>query len=177
LKKLLRQSRPTNLRAAMAELTDKRQLPLVLLLALLSSAGALAQTVQQHVHHLSHTVMPFDMASTVHIFRMTESGGVLRVVAKDANAVEQIALIQQHLAHEAERFAHGNYADPAALHGADMPGLAELQAGAAGISVSYAKLPQGGAITFVTTELRLLTAIHRWFGAQLSEHGADARAE
>lgn len=23
----------------------------------------------------------------------------------------------------------------------------------------------------------LLTAIHRWFGAQLSEHGADARAE
>jgi hypothetical protein len=27
------------------------------------------------------------------------------------------------------------------------------------------------------TDLRLLTALHRWFGAQLSEHGADARAE
>jgi hypothetical protein len=23
----------------------------------------------------------------------------------------------------------------------------------------------------------LLTALHRWFGAQLSEHGADAKAE
>jgi len=25
--------------------------------------------------------------------------------------------------------------------------------------------------------LSILTAIHRWFGAQLSEHGADAKAE
>ena len=33
------------------------------------------------------------------------------------------------------------------------------------------------AITFETKELGIITAIHRWFGAQLSEHGADARAE
>lgn len=30
---------------------------------------------------------------------------------------------------------------------------------------------------FSTQDRHLLTAIHRWFGAQLSEHGADARAE
>lgn len=30
---------------------------------------------------------------------------------------------------------------------------------------------------FETRDLRLLTAIHRWFGAQLSEHGSDVRAE
>jgi hypothetical protein len=58
-----------------------------------------------------------------------------------------------------------------------MPGLRELQAGAAGVKVSYADLPSGAEITFETTDPRLLTALHRWFGAQLSEHGADARAE
>jgi len=58
-----------------------------------------------------------------------------------------------------------------------MPGLAALQAGASGIKVAYKALPIGGEITFTTKDLHLLTAIHRWFGAQLSEHGADARAK
>jgi hypothetical protein len=43
--------------------------------------------------------------------------------------------------------------------------------------VSYAALADGAEITFETTDLRLLTAIHRWFGAQLSEHGSDATSE
>jgi hypothetical protein len=41
----------------------------------------------------------------------------------------------------------------------------------------YSDLPDGAEITFKTTDPQLLTAIHRWFGAQLSEHGADAKAE
>ncbi len=136
-----------------------------------------AETPQEHVHDMAHGVMPFDMTKTVHIFRMTESGGVQTVIAKDPAAADQVALIQQHLRHEAEMFQHGNYSDPATLHGESMPGLKEVQAGAARIKVSYAALPSGAAITFETTDLHLLTAIHRWFGAQLSEHGADARAE
>jgi len=86
-------------------------------------------------------------------------------------------LIQQHLKHEAERFRRGDYSDPAALHGANMPGLKDLRVGASGIKVLYADLSVGAEITFETKDLHLLTAIHRWFGAQLSEHGADARAE
>jgi len=121
--------------------------------------------------------MPFDMSKTIHIFKMTESGGVQRVVAKDPGATDQIALIRQHLKHEAEKFQHGDYSDPATLHGADMPGLKDLQAGASRIKVSYAALPSGAEITFETTDLHLLTALHRWFGAQLSEHGADAKSE
>ena len=58
-----------------------------------------------------------------------------------------------------------------------MPGLKELQKGALLVKVSYSELPDGAEITFETTDLHLLTAIHRWFGAQLSEHGADAKAE
>lgn len=149
----------------------------VVILLLINGSTALAQPPQEHVHQMAHKVMPFDISKTVHIFKMTESGGVQRVIAKDADDTDQIALIQQHLKHEAEKFQHGDYSDPAMLHGADMPGLKELQAGASGIKVSYTALSTGAEITFETTDLHMLTAIHRWFGAQLSEHGADAKAE
>ena len=145
--------------------------------ALISSASLFAQTRQEHVHQMAHSVMPFDISKTVHIFKMTESGGVQKVITKDQGAADQISLIQQHLKHEAEKFQQGDYSDPAKLHGADMPGIKDLQAGASSIKVTYKALPSGAEITFETTDLHLLTALHRWFGAQLSEHGADARAE
>ena len=132
--------------------------------------AAWAQTPQEHVHYKSHSVMPFDMSKTVHIFRMTERGGVQSVVARDPTAKQQIAIIRQHLQKEADGFQRGNYADPAALHGSDMPGLKELEAGASAIKVAYSPLPLGAEIRFETTDIHLLTAVHRWFGAQLSEH-------
>ena len=136
-----------------------------------------AASKQEHVHHQAHSVMPFDISKTEHIFRMTEYGGVQKVIARNPDDTDQIVLIQQHLRHEAAKFQQGDYSDPAKLHGADMPGLKELQADAAGVKVSYANIPGGAEITFETTDLQLLTALHRWFGAQLSEHGPDARAE
>ncbi len=153
--------------------------PAIALTVLVIMGGALAhaQTPQEHVHEMAHGVMPFDISKTLHIFKMTESGGAERVVARDAAAADQIALIQEHLQHEADRFQRGDFSDPAMLHGVMMPGLKELQAGAARIKVLYGALPAGAEITFETTDLHLLTALHRWFGAQLSEHGADARAE
>jgi hypothetical protein len=150
---------------------------LAVLLLACAVTPVMPQTTQEHVHHMSHSVMPFDMSKTLHIFKMTEQGGVLRVVAREAGASDQIALIQQHLKHEAEMFQKGDYGDPAKLHGAAMPGLKELQEGASRIKVQYAAIPNGAEITFETPDLHLLTAVHRWFGAQLSEHGADAKAE
>ena len=147
------------------------------IILLIACTTVFAQTRQEHVHQMAHSVMPFDVSKTIHIFKMTESGGEQRVIAKDPGATDQIALIQHHLQHEAERFQHGDYSDPAMLHGADMPGLEDLEKGASRIKVSYAALPSGAEIMFETTDLHLLTAVHRWFGAQLSEHGADARPE
>lgn len=149
----------------------------VALFLVVGCMSAFAQTKQEHVHHSGQSVMPFDLTKTTHIFQMTDFGGVERVIVKDSTAKDQVALIQQHLQHEAEAFRRGNYSDPASLHGAGMPGLKELQAGAARIRISYSALPTGAEITFETTDLHLLTAIHRWFGAQLSEHGADATSE
>jgi hypothetical protein len=143
----------------------------------LNCGSVIAQTQQEHVHGTSHSVMPFDMAKTTHVFRMTETGGVQRVVLKGRKYTDQVVLIQKHLREEAERFQHGDYSDPAKLHGVTMAGLTELQIGAQRVTVSYSDLPDGAQITFQTTDPHLLTAIHRWFGAQLSEHGADAKAE
>lgn len=118
--------------------------------------------------------MPFDVSKAIHVFEMTEDGGIQQVVARDPADAKQVMLIQQHLQHEAERFQKGDFSDPATLHGEDMPGLRELSAGANHLVVTYASLSNGGEIRFATQDKRLVTAVHRWFGAQLSEHGADA---
>ena len=91
----------------------------ILVLVLFSCTSAFAQTQQEHVHGQSHAVMPFDITKTVHVFTMTESGGIERVIVKDKRDREQVMLIQQHLRKEAARFGEGDYSDPASLHGAD----------------------------------------------------------
>lgn len=143
----------------------------------LGCTAVLAQTKQEHIHRMGQSVMPFDLAKTAHIFRMTDFGGVEQVIVKDVSEKDQVVLIQQHLKHEAEAFQRGDYWDPASLHGENMPGLGDLQAGASQIKVAYSALPTGAEINFKTADLQLLTAIHRWIGAQLSEHGADATLE
>jgi hypothetical protein len=129
---------------------------------------------QATVHDMGGQVMPFDLGQTMHIFEMTESGGIQQVIAKDPQDSAQIALIQQHIQHEVMLFSSGDFTDPTSLHGGDMPGVKELSAGAAQVKVEYAALPDGAQITFTTQDLGLITALHRWFGAQLSDHGADA---
>lgn len=147
------------------------------LLLVLGCPVAMAQTPQARVHKMSHTVMPFDVSKTIHIFKMTETGGIEKVLVRDPRETGQIALVRKHLELEAEKFQRGDYSDPARLHGKDMPGLKELEANAANIRITYMEVPAGAQIKFTTHNLHLLTAIHRWFGAQLSEHGADAKPE
>lgn len=108
-----------------------------------------------------------------HRFHLALALAVSAVLAASVPAVAQTAQEQvHHMGH-----ARGNFGDPATLHGATMPGLKELQAGSSKIKVTYSKLPTGAQITFETSDVHALTAIHRWFGAQLSEHSADAVSE
>ena len=126
------------------------------------------------VHEMGGTVMPFALDSTKHVFEMTATGGVQDVVARNPGDSAQIRLVRQHLRHEAMQFGNGDFSDPMSLHGKDMPGLKELSEGAGKVHVEYSDLADGGRITFTTSDVALLTALHRWFGAQLSDHGADA---
>jgi hypothetical protein len=129
---------------------------------------------QSAIHDAGQHVMPFDLGETTHIFEMTVTGGIQEVIADDPSDNSQISLIRQHLQHEATRFRVGDFSDPTSLHGSDIPGVGDLTQGAARITVEYAELPDGAQITFTTGDLQLLTALHRWFGAQLSDHSSDA---
>jgi hypothetical protein len=97
----------------------------------------------------------------------------MEVVVRDDNA-HQIALVRQHLNREAAAFARGNYSDPADIHGRTMPGLRELSSGASRIRVQYAQTNSGARISFTTSDPALVSALHRWFRAQVSDHGRDA---
>jgi hypothetical protein len=78
-------------------------------MAFLFCGTGLTQTRQEHVHHQAHSVMPFDISKTLHIFKMTTSGGIQRVVAKDPGDREQTLLIRRHLQREAEKFQRGDF--------------------------------------------------------------------
>lgn len=133
-----------------------------------------AQTRQDEVAKRGAQVMPFDLERTTHVFQKLDDGGLQKVVVKDRSNKEQIALIQSHLKEESEKFRKGDFSDPAKIHGEDMPGLPELRAGAAKIGLRYTALPDGAQIRYTAKDAKLITALHRWFDAQLSDHGRHA---
>jgi hypothetical protein len=131
---------------------------------------------QEAVAERGAEVMPFDLEATTHVFEPTAGGGEQRVVADDPSDAEQVALVRQHLRDEAARFAAGDFDDPAAIHGDEMPGLAELRAGHDAVEVSFEEVDGGARLTYRTDDPALVDAIHRWFEAQLHDHGAHAEA-
>ena len=121
-------------------------------------------------------VMPFELARTTHVFAKRPDGGVQTVVADDPRESEQVVLVRAHLREEAEKFRRGDVDDPARVHGMEMPGLAEIRRGARRIEILYADVPAGGRIRYRTEDAVLVAALHRWFDAQVSDHGAHAEA-
>jgi hypothetical protein len=119
-------------------------------------------------------VMPFDLDSTTHTFTDTEDGGVQTVTADDPDDDDQIQLIRAHLREERDKFARGDFEDPAAIHGHDMDGVAELAAGYRDIAVTYTDLPDGGRLTYTTGRPDLVDAVHAWFARQVIDHGSHA---
>ena len=130
-------------------------------------------TRQQDVRAKSMHVMPFSMDATMHVFKTTSTGGVMTVRVHDGDA-RQVALVRSHLRKEAAAFAHGDYSDPMAIHGATMPGIDGLRKARGRIAISYAEIPSGARITFVSADAQVVAAVHRWFAAQVSDHGHDA---
>lgn len=60
------------------------------------------------------------------------------------------------------------------IHGEDMPGLGELEAGAANVEIDYRELAFGARVTFISDDPELVDALHRWGEAQVTDHGAHA---
>ena len=155
----------------------------VLLAAILVGGGAIGGAVisgedpsrQQVVAERGAQVMPFSLDATTHVFDATAQGGTQRVVAKNVDDTREIGLIRQHLREEADAFSRGgDFADPAAIHGEDMPGLDTLRAGYQDIDVRYRDLPDGAEIAYRTDSPDVAAAVRAWFDAQLGDHAGDA---
>lgn len=126
---------------------------------------------------LGADVMPFSLNATTHIFTKTGEGGVQRVVATSASNVQQVKLVSEHLRDIQTQFLNGDFSGPAHIHGAEMPGLADLKAAMPGqVSIDYKEVDTGAELTYRTADANLVTAPHQWFDAQLSDYGADATA-
>jgi hypothetical protein len=119
-------------------------------------------------------VMPFDLARSTHFFDDTRSGGIETITANNKHDTRQTALIRSHLATESKRFSHGDFSDPAKIHGKDMPGLAELANAGDKLHVQYRSLPAGASLTYASTDPDVIAAIHAWFAAQRSDHAAHS---
>lgn len=115
--------------------------------------------------------MPFDLDATSHTFTDLADGGRQVVTADAALGQDQISLIRQHLVEEADKFHRADFGDPAAIHGGDMPGLAELRDSAGRIEVTYNELDDGAELVYRTDDPVLVAAIHAWFAAQTTDHG------
>jgi hypothetical protein len=85
-----------------------------------------------------------------------------------------MGLIRKHLREEADAFSRGDFADPAAIHGEDMPGLDTLRTGYQDIDVRYRDLPDGAEIAYRTDSPDVAAAVRAWFDAQLGDHAGDA---
>lgn len=146
-------------------------------LALLGTAAHAAAPAgsgsrQEQVARQGANVMPFDLARTSHFFADRKTGGIETVTANDGRDKSQAALIRAHLAAEAKRFARGDFSDPATIHGNDMPGLAELARAGKKLRVTYKDVPAGASLSYSSRDPGVIAAIHEWFSAQRSDHGA-----
>lgn len=135
--------------------------------------GAAQQSRQDEVADRGASVMPFDLDLTEHIFTDLPDGGEQTVTALDATDDTQIRLIRGHLQKEVEKFRAGDFDDPAAIHGEEMPGLTELREGAqqGRITVTYTELEDGARLRYTSTDPNLVDGIHSWFDAQTMDHG------
>lgn len=132
---------------------------------------------QNEVARRGVDVMPFSLPATTHVFAKAPTGGVQQVVARKATDKVQVKLARQHLREIRQQFLKGDFSGPTHIHGQEMPGLAELKLAPPGrIAITYQDIPGGAQLTYATSDAALVTALHRWFDAQLSDHGKDAMA-
>lgn len=103
------------------------------------------------VQKLVQELVPYKLEKTLQTFSKTVHGGVMHVVAKSANDGQQIKLIQVNLLKITNEYKKGDYSVTERIHGAEMPGLAQLKtAETDDIKFEYKALPDGAQIHFST---------------------------
>jgi hypothetical protein len=140
-------------------------------------AAAQATARQETVARSGAQVMPFSLAATIHVFTKTADGGTQRVLARQPQDAGQVIQIRAHLRELQRQFTQRDFSAPERIHGAGMPGLAQLrQAPPAALAIDYREIEAGAQLRYTTTDPQLRAALHAWFDAQLADHGHDAVA-
>jgi hypothetical protein len=130
---------------------------------------------QAEVAERGKDVMPFNLEATTHIFTKTAEGGIQRVVAKNIADADQTKSVRVHLQEIKQQFLKGDFSGPSHVHGKNMPGLDELRsAKQAQIAIDYRDVDGGAELYYRTSNPVMVAALHKWFDAQLSDHGTDA---
>ena len=130
------------------------------------------------VQQRTQQVVPYSLDQTLLTFTKTVHGGVQHVVVKSADNTEQIKLIQANLLKMASDFRKGDFSVTEHIHGATMPGLAQLKkAETDDIKYEFKALPNGAQIHYSTEYPQYVQALHEWFDAQMSEHGNEVVPE
>ena len=141
-----------------------------ILIALAGISVRASQKQSDEVYERGSKVMPFDQNLTTHRFVPNSSGGIQTVTVNDSSDSNQIKLIRSHLHEEAKKFERGDFSAPAAIHGEEMPGLAELQSGGDRVDVEYKELPDGARLVYSSDDSKIVAALHQWFEAQNRDH-------
>ena len=150
-------------------------LPILAAFSLAHAAWAAPTARQQEVAQKGAMVMPFNGQNSKHVFQKMPDGGLQQVLANDASDKDLVVAIRGHLSMEAARFQKGDYSDPMKIHGMDMPGVQYLSSIKPGqIVIIYRDLPNGAEVHYTGKDADTIAAIHKWFDAQLSDHGGDA---
>src|SRR5512141_1667689 len=130
------------------------------------ATSAAPNSRQDEVRRKGAQVMPFALDRTLHVFDKTDTGGVQRVLVR-GSAPDQLAMIRSHLRDISKSFATRDFSKPMHIHGADMPGLADMQAAEPDeLSADYKELAEGAQITYSSQSPKIVAAVHRWFDAQ-----------
>ena len=154
-----------------------RNISSLLLLAAALSASTFAANEQRQAEVAARgpDVMPFRLGATTHVFTKTADGGTQRVISKNPKDATQTELVRRHLHDIRGQFQRGDFSGPSHIHGAGMPGLGELRAAKPReILITYRDAEGGAELTYRTHDPHLVVALHKWFDAQLSDHGSDA---
>ncbi len=130
------------------------------------------------VQQRTQQVVPYALDQTQFTFTKTVHGGIQHVVAKSADNIQQIKLIQANLLKMTNDFRKGDFSVTYHIHGADMPGLPQLKkAETDDIKYEYKALPNGAQIHYSTEYPQYVQALHDWFDAQMKEHGNEVVPE
>jgi hypothetical protein len=114
--------------------------------------------------------MGFSHENSAHHFHLLIDGGVIEVVANDANDATTRDEIRMHLSHIAKMFTEGDFQVPMFIHETVPPGVPVMESKRRAITYVYEPTPNGGQVRIASTDTDAVKAIHEFLTFQIDDH-------